>query len=216
MQRLVIATGNPHKLAEIRAVLTPIPGLHVLGLPDLGPMPPEPAESGATFRDNASIKARAYAALTGLPCLADDSGLEIDALGGAPGVISSHYGTGGIDTGLDRANRDADNNRRVLRELEGIALADRSARFRCVLVVARPDGGLEHVVEGTFEGRIGVPPRVPSGANGFGYDPLFLVGPRFERTSAELLPEEKQAVSHRGVALRNLLAAMHRTTPQPD
>ncbi len=206
---IVLATGNAHKVEEMRAILAPL-GIPLLGLNDLraqgeGPFP-EPAETGGTFEANASIKALAYARATGRLCLADDSGLEIDALAGRPGVISSHYATDGRETGLSRADRDAANNARVLRELEGVPPRDRAARFVCVMLLASPDGELARA-RGTFEGRIGVPGPaqeggVPRGDNGFGYDPLFLVGPEFRRTSAELSSEEKNALSHRGHAAR--------------
>jgi XTP/dITP diphosphohydrolase len=211
---LVVATGNPHKVEEIRAILADVdPSLRVLGLHEVGGPFPEPAETGATFEENATIKARAYAAATGRVCLADDSGLEVDALGGRPGVISSHYSTDGRETGTDRATRDAMNTARVLRELEGVPPEERGARFRCVVVVAVP-GGVLHRAEGIFPGRIGVPPAVPRGGGGFGYDPIFLVGPDYARTSAELSAAEKHAVSHRGAALR-ALATLLRDGPGP-
>ncbi len=201
MTTLLIATTNPHKIEEISAVLGSL-GLECIGLGDLGGAFDEPVEDGETFEDNAAIKALAYAGMTGRLCLADDSGLEIDALDGRPGVYSARYADAPGDLG--RTERDRLNNARVLRELDCVPDEARTARFVCSLCLARPNGQILEQVRGTFEGRIGTPPRVPSGSNGFGYDPLFLVGPHFERTSAELPPPEKNAMSHRGEALRRL------------
>ena len=210
MPPLVIATGNPHKVDELRAIFA-AEGIEVVGLKDLPGSDrfTEPHESGSTFEENAAIKARSYAAQTGRVCLADDSGLEIDALSppaapARPGVISSHYSTDGRETGLSRAQRDAANNERVLRELEGVPPERRTARFVCVMCVAAPGGEIIATSRGTFEGRIGVPPRVPAGGNGFGYDPLFLVAPEFVRTSAELPSAEKNRLSHRAAAAREM------------
>ncbi|MBK7403972.1 MAG: non-canonical purine NTP pyrophosphatase [Phycisphaerales bacterium] len=207
MHRIVIATGNPHKVEELREMLA-LPGLEFVGLADLGRPFEEPAETGTTFEANATIKALAYARQTGLPCLADDSGLEVDALGGAPGVISSHYCTDGRETGMSRAERDAANNARLLRELEGIPPARRTARFVCLMVLAAPD--VLATARGAFDGRIGLPGTVPRGTHGFGYDPLFLVAPEFAETSAELPPTRKNAMSHRGGAAVAMLAELHR------
>lgn len=203
MIRVVLATANPHKVEELRAILA---GMHLttidlVALDACGVATREPAETGSTFEENAAIKARSYAEQTGLPCLADDSGLEIDALNGRPGVISSHYCTDGREVGMSRAERDAANNARVLRELEGVVIEKRTARFVCVMALAMP-ARLVRTSRGTFEGRIGVPPRVPAGKDGFGYDPLFLVAPAFERTGAELAPAEKNRMSHRSMAAR--------------
>lgn len=204
---LVLATANPHKVSELRSIFAPL-GLTVIGLAEL-PQPPggfaEPQEPGNTCEENARIKAVAYCRQTGRPCLADDSGLEIDALGGRPGVISSHFSTGGRETGLSRAERDAANNHFVLELLASTPPELRSARFVCVIALAVPDARtgeprVLHVARGTFEGRIGTPPRVPAGSNGFGYDPLFLVGPRYESTGAELASSEKNRLSHRAQA----------------
>lgn len=196
-QPIVVATGNPHKLEELAAIFSPR-GLAIEGLADQPDAPfPEPEETADTFTANATIKAAAYARMTGKPCLADDSGLEVDALGGAPGVISSHYATDGAESGMPRAMRDLANNARLLRELELAPDDQRTARFVCVMVLATPDGTVLHETRGTMEGRIG---RRPAGSNGFGYDPLFLVAPAFARTSAELEPAEKNAISHRAGA----------------
>lgn len=386
LDRVVIATRNPGKVGELRALLAPA-GVEVVGIDEVAPEAPEPDETGETFEANATIKAAAYARACGLPCLADDSGLEVDALGGAPGVISSHYAwdgrTEGEPAALTRAERDAANTRRLLAELEGVAEERRTARFVCVMALCLPPGGaglqpallsshktfdgafkqhrrrLPHwqvggatyfvtwrlaegdlepderqivvdallhwhdsrfilhsatvmpdhvhlllrplsddsgrwpelpdivrglkrhtsrqiqerrgthgslwqreyydrimregqeaeekrryieqnavrwglceqpgdypylvrdpgrlqtgptqiIARGTFEGRIGTAPGVPRGEGGFGYDPVFLVGPDFARTSAELTADEKNARSHRGAAARAMLAELRR------
>lgn len=197
---VLLATGNPHKLEEVRAVLEPL-GWSVLGLDDLpGPAPEEPVEDGDTFEANARIKAQAYAAATGRLALADDSGLEVDALDGAPGVRSARFA--GVDG--DRATRDAANNRLLVERLAGTAEADRAARFVCTMCLAAPDGAVLAETRGTFDGVIVLEPR---GSNGFGYDPHLLL-PDEGRTSAELSPEEKNARSHRGVATRAMAEMM--------
>ncbi|MEZ6242183.1 MAG: non-canonical purine NTP pyrophosphatase [Phycisphaerales bacterium] len=134
---IVIATGNPHKVEEIRAILGKI-GVGVVGLSDLAGEFAEPVEGRASFEANATLKALSYAEQTGRVCLADDSGLEVDALGGAPGVISSHYATDGEETGISREARDAANNAKLLKDLEGVAPEQRSARFVCTMVLATP------------------------------------------------------------------------------
>lgn len=208
IRSIVLATGNPHKVAELRAIFAEC-GVDVLGLGDLtAPNAAgftEPDEHGRTFSDNARIKALDYAQQTGRICLGDDSGIEIDALALAdgaprPGVISSHYCTDGREEGLTRDQRDAANNARVLRELDGLPLERRVARFVCCMCLASPDGQVHHETRGTCEGRIGVPPRVPGGAHGFGYDPLFLLGPEHHHTVAEMEPSAKNKISHRGRA----------------
>ena len=204
MHELVLATSNPHKVSELQALLAPT-GVQIRGLKDLGISTREPEETGKTFVENATIKALSYAAQTGKLCLADDSGLEIDALGGRPGVISSHYCTHGCETGMSRAERDAANNAKVLAELAEVAFERRMARFVCVMVVVAPGNPIPLAIcRGTFEGKIGVPPEVPRGSNGFGYDPLFLAGPEFTHTGAELSGTEKNARSHRGGAAAQL------------
>jgi len=206
---IVIATGNPKKIEEIRAVLAPI-GVEVVGLSDLpGPFE-EPVEGKDSFLENATLKAVSYARQTGRICLADDSGLEVDALGGAPGVISSHYATDGEETGLTREQRDSANNAKLLADLEGVAPEDRTARFVCTMVLANADGTVLATVRGAFEGRIGLPGDVPRGDHGFGYDPLVLMEPDFQRTGAELTPEEKNARSHRGEAARRMAAEIRK------
>ncbi len=213
MDPVVIASGNPHKVDELRAIFAAA-GVSAVGLKDLPGHERwrEPDETGNAFDENAAIKAISYARQTGRLCLADDSGLEVDALGGAPGVISSHYSTDGRETGLSRAQRDRANNDRLLHELAGVPDARRSARFVCVMCLAAPDGQVLARFRGAFEGRIGQAGQVPRGDNGFGYDPLFLVAPDFTRTSAELPPAEKNRLSHRGAAAR-LMAQQLRRLP---
>ena len=199
---LLIATGNPHKLEEIRAVLEPL-GIHALGLADLPNAPPggyaEPVEDADSFLGNATIKARAYAAATGRLCLADDAGLEVDALCGEPGVHSAYY-AGPFDDGAPREERDRANNDKLLAALAHLPEGDpgRSARFVCVMAAAEPSGRIVANSRGEFPGSITSSPR---GSNGFGYDPLLQL-PDDPRTSAELSPEEKNARSHRGAAAR--------------
>lgn len=207
---LVIATGNPHKVSELRAIFAEA-GISVVGLADLPQHARlvEPIEHGDTFRANVRIKARSYASQTGRVCLADDSGIEIDALGGKPGVISSHYATDGVETGITREQRDEANRQRVLRDLKDVPLEQRAARFVCCNCVASPDGTLIAESRGVFEGRIGIPPRVPAGAHGFGYDPLFLLGPDFLQTASELAPSLKNTVSHRSRAAREIAKLLH-------
>ena len=200
IHRLVVATSNPHKIEEIAAVLGP-QGFEVLGLADAGGADlEEPDETGATFAENARIKAVAYAQALGVPCLADDSGLEVDALGGEPGVRSARWsGVGG-----DRATRDAANNRKLIERIAAVPSRERTARFVCAMCLAAPDGTVLAESRGTFEGLVVEAPR---GTNGFGYDPhLFL--PDEGRTSAELSPEEKNARSHRGAATRAIAAIL--------
>ena len=192
--RIVVATGNPAKLVELERILD--------GLPvELAPMSdfdlPSPVEDGDTFEANALIKARAAAEATGLPALADDSGLEVDALDGAPGVRSARYAEDEDPTTTgDRAN-----NERVIRELAGVAAEQRSARFVCVAALVAPDGR-SWTERGTMEGQI---VDEAQGENGFGYDPHFVMDGE-TRTNGELAPAEKDARSHRGVAFRAIRA----------
>lgn len=201
--RLLLATSNPHKVDELRAVLgagLASRGVEVVGLGDLGALIPEPVEDGETFEANAAIKASAYARATGLWCLADDSGLEVDALLGEPGVDSAYFAHG-RERGptIPRAQRDAANNAKLLRMMQGYSDSRRGARFVCSMALADPSGAVVATSRGTFEGRIG---REPKGSNGFGYDPLLVLNDG--RTSAELTPEEKNAGSHRGAAAREM------------
>lgn len=158
---------------------------------------PAPPEEGREFREIALGKARWASRRAGLPALADDSGLEVDALGGRPGVRSARYAGPGAT--------DAENNRKLLEELRGLPLERRRARFRCAIALVDPEGW-ETVVEGVCEGFIALEPR---GTGGFGYDPLFWV-PEYGRTFAELPPEVKNRISHRGQALRALRGALRR------
>jgi len=191
MIRVLLATGNPHKLDEVRPTLHPL-GIEVVGLDSLADVPPEPVEDGDTFEANARIKAIEYARATNQVCLADDSGLEVDGLGGAPGIYSARWsGQGG-----DRSERDAANNRKLIRLVSELPESERSARFVCAMCLAGPDGRVLAETRGTFEGSIVTEPR---GSNGFGYDPHLLVKGE-DRTSAELSPDEKNARSHRGEA----------------
>lgn len=204
MHRIVFASQNPGKIRELQA-LTADQDIEIIGLNDLGRPFLEPIEDGETFLENATIKAVQYAKETGLHCLADDSGLIVDALDGKPGVISSHFAfdgdTEGQAAGLSRQERDDRNNAKLLRDLKGVADADRTARFTCTMVLASPDGQILAHTQGDFEGRIGQLGDVPRGDHGFGYDPLFLVAPDFDRASAELTPKEKNSMSHRAKAV---------------
>jgi XTP/dITP diphosphohydrolase len=195
-ERLVLASGNPGKLGEIQALLAPL-GIEVVPQSALGI--DEPEEPHATFLENALLKARHASRLAGLPALADDSGLCVAGLGGAPGVDSAYY-AGREGT---RAERDERNNRRLVAEVA--ALARRDAHYRCVMILVRRAADPEPLVsEGVWRGEIALSPR---GANGFGYDPYFLV-PTLGRTAAELSPDEKNRISHRGLAAKRLLASL--------
>ncbi len=211
MHTIVLATQNPGKISELQSLLQGS-GIDLIGLDSFNRDFSEPIEDGETFLDNATIKARAYAKATGMPCLADDSGLIVDALGGKPGVISSHYAFDGDEIGeaasLSREQRDELNCQRVLRELVGVADENRTARFTCTMVLADPSGTVLATTVGAFEGRIGQIGEVPRGEHGFGYDPLFLVAPGFERTSAQIEPSEKNAISHRGKAVKQMIEAI--------
>lgn len=197
--KLLIATSNPHKLDEMRDIFGAA-GIEIESLADIpgGPFP-EPVEDGDTFEANAKIKALAYARMTGRICLADDSGLEVDALGGAPGIHSAYY------AGHDgpRAQRDARNNAKLLAALEHVPDAQRTARFVCCMCVADPAGNIIATSRGHFPGRIG---RTPRGENGFGYDPLLTLDDG--RSSAQLTPEEKNARSHRAAAAKAIAPAL--------
>lgn len=193
-RRVVVATGNRGKLEEIRAALTGT-GWEFVIPDDIGGWN-APEETGATFEENARIKALAARERFGLAALADDSGLEVDALDGEPGVFSSRY-AGACAT-------DAENNRRLLLALGDTPRTRREARFRCVIVFLAEDGA-ETLAQGTCEGRIGLEPR---GEGGFGYDPLFEPDATPGHTMAELNMTTKNAISHRGAALRALAEAL--------
>jgi len=198
--RIVLASANPKKAGELAAILGGS-GLEV----ELVPRPPEVpdvVEDADDFLGNARLKAAALAEATGLPALADDSGLEVDALGGAPGVHSARY--------AGEEASDGDNVEKLLAELSGVggagAAGERSARFRAVVVLRWP-GGEELVAEGSVEGTIAAS---PTGEGGFGYDPVFVPDEGDGRTFAEMTAEEKHAISHRGRALRSLVAQLTR------
>lgn len=197
--RLVVATRSEHKLRELRALLR-LDRAELVSLDDLG-IKGEPVEDGATFEANAALKARWAARQTGLPALADDSGLEVDALGGKPGIRTRRY--------AGENATDADNNAKLLAALRGREPAKRAARYVCVLALARPEragprGGLPVTTRrGIARGRIATAPR---GSNGFGYDPIFepLAEPPGGRTLGEWSAEAKNAISHRGKAARRM------------
>jgi XTP/dITP diphosphohydrolase len=192
--QILFATGNRHKLREVREMLEGT-RFRAISLADITD-PPEVIEDGDTFRANADKKARALAAHTGRVCVADDSGIEVDALGGAPGVHSARF------AGMSGEAADPANNRLLLERLTAVPDAERTARFRCALAVVHPDGRALYS-DGAVEGRIG---HQECGEGGFGYDPLFLLeGDPQGRTTAQLSADEKNAISHRGVALRALL-----------
>lgn len=190
-RQIVLASGNKGKLREFNQVLG---GLGVEVLPQSEFNVPDADETGLSFVENAILKARHACQLTGLPSLADDSGLEVDALKGAPGIYSARFaGTGASD---------AENNTRLLRLLEGKSPEERSARFRCVLVFMRhAEDPTPLICQGTWEGQI---LSHPQGENGFGYDPLFLV-PGLDIASAQLPSEQKNRISHRGQAVQQLI-----------
>jgi XTP/dITP diphosphohydrolase len=193
--RLVLASANPDKVAEMAAVLTEALPVDLLPRP---PEVPEVVEDGATLLDNARLKARALVDATGLPAVADDTGLEVEALGGAPGVYSARYAGEGASY--------ADNVAKLLSALGETAGGggDRRAQFRTVALVAFPDG-TEVWAEGAVEGTIGPEVR---GEGGFGFDPVFVPAGGDGRTFAEMTPEEKHAISHRGRAFRSLATAL--------
>jgi XTP/dITP diphosphohydrolase len=193
--RVIVATGNLGKLAEIRAALA-LPGWEFITTEDLGVERLDVVEDGETFTDNALIKAYAYRERFRMPALADDSGLVVDALDGAPGIRSSRF------AGDDAT--DADNNAKLLRGLEGVTEEKRTARFQCALVYV-DERRMPTAAHGSCEGRIGLSPR---GGGGFGYDPLFLPDAAPGRTMAELEMDLKNGISHRGNALRALREAL--------
>jgi len=197
IEKLVIATHNPGKLREIQELLAPL-GIDCVGAAELGL--PEPEEIGNTFIDNADLKAREAADLSGLPALADDSGLAVDALHGLPGIFSARWA------------EDADGNRdfsrameRVWREVEAAGPeAGRDAHFACALSLAWPDDGQVKSFEGRVDGTLTWPPR---GQQGFGYDPMFLPA-GYDQTFGEIDPEIKHRISHRANAFRRLVSAL--------
>ena len=192
---ILIATANPGKLREIREILADLP-IRLLGLDAFDDLP-DAVEDADTFAANAEIKAKHYAALTNRIALADDSGLDVDALDGAPGVRSARF------AGPQR--RDLDNNAKLVEMLRDVPRPDRTARFRCAMVLADADQVFARA-DGTIEGQIIDQPR---GDNGFGYDPHFLV-PDLDQTTAEIDPEHKNRISHRGQAVRRIAEQIHR------
>ena len=195
MRRIVLATRNPHKVGELRAILGDLIGeldLEIVGMDEF-PDVADVVETGVTFAENATLKAVAAAEATGLPALADDSGLAVDVLGGSPGVYSARWaGT----HGQDRANLEL-----LLAQLADVPDEHRSAAFVCAAALAMPDGRVV-VREGRMPGTLA---REPRGDNGFGYDPILVVDGDL-RTAAELNPEDKNVISHRGKAFRALAA----------
>ena len=202
--RLVLATHNTHKVGELRAILLPVvPGLGPDDVASSGDVSaPDVPETGVTFAENALLKARALAAFSGLPAVADDSGLCVDVLGGAPGVFSARWS--------GRHGDDAANLELLLAQLVDVPAEHRAARFVCAAALVTPDG-TETVVQGEMPGRLTTAPR---GTGGFGYDPILEPDEQPARaagrvlTSAELTPEEKNAISHRGAAFRDLAPAI--------
>ena len=197
--KVVLATRNINKAGEILRILAES-GIEFKTLTDFAGAP-DVDEDGATLEENAVKKARSAAVFTGLPALADDTGLEVDALGGAPGVFSARYAGPGCSYG--------DNNKKLLAALAGLPAAKRSARFRCVMALVYPDGR-SITAQGQLEGFIS---RGARGKDGFGYDPIFEVN-ALGKTLAELAPEEKNSVSHRALALCAMLKLLKAITAQ--
>ena len=207
-KELLVATGNPGKLREYQDLLAGAP-FRLLSLRDVG-ITDEVDETGETFAENAWLKASGYAKLGGMLTLADDSGLEVDALGGAPGVRSARYGG-------DACANDADRVDLLLRNLDGVPWEKRTARFRCVINVAAPSGSAHHEPEllvsvvGSVAGMV---QYEPVGDDGFGYDPVVYL-PSFRRTVAQLSLEEKNQISHRGCAAGRAMGALSRLPGLP-
>lgn len=200
MKKIIFATGNENKMVEIRQILSDL-GMEILSQKEAG-IQADPEENGTTFEENALIKARAVRSIAAgmeenidAVILADDSGLEIDHLNKEPGIYSARYM--GTDTSYDIKNN------ALLERLEGVPDEERTARFVCAIAAAFPDG-TEEVVRGTMEGRIG---HEIAGENGFGYDPIFFL-PEYGCTSAQLSPEKKNSLSHRGEGLRKMRRIM--------
>ena len=194
MDKIIFATGNEGKMKEVRMILEDL-GLPVLSLKDAG-IAADVEENGTTFEENAQIKAKAIMEMTGALVLADDSGLEVDALDKEPGIYSARYM--GHDTSYHIKNQN------IIDRLEGKVGEERSARFVCAIAAAFPDGRVL-ITRGTMEGRIGYEEK---GENGFGYDPIFYL-PEYQCYSAELSLEEKNKLSHRGKALRLMKERLH-------
>ena len=192
-KRLVVATANSGKLREFRSLLADLP-YELIGLAELGL--PSPPETGSSFLENATFKARHAAASSGFAAVADDSGIEVDALGGAPGIHSARYAGADADDGA--------NNAKLVRALRGVPGEQRRARYRCALVLVETGDAAPLTAEAAWEGFILDAPR---GSGGFGYDPYFWL-PELDKTAAELTPDEKNRLSHRGKALRALREAL--------
>jgi XTP/dITP diphosphohydrolase len=190
VSRALLATRNAKKLVELRRILEPVAPIEIVGLDGVDPYPEAP-ETGATFADNALLKAREGVRYTGLPTIADDSGLTVDALNGMPGIFSARWAG---KHGDDDANLDL-----LLAQLADVPDSRLGAAFVCAAALVLPDG-VEHVVEGRMSGRL---IRARRGGGGFGYDPIF-VADGHDRTTAELTAAEKDAISHRGEAFRGL------------
>jgi XTP/dITP diphosphohydrolase len=196
-KRIVLASNNPGKVREINQMLG---GLQLAVVLQSDFKVPEVEETGLTFVENALLKARHAARHTGLPAVADDSGIEVDYLNGAPGIYSARY--------AGKSASDEQNLRKLLADLDGIPEAERTARFQCLMVYLRHEFDPTPVIcRGTWEGRIALEPH---GANGFGYDPVFFV-PTHGCSAAELPPEVKNKLSHRGQALRKMVEALGHT-----
>ncbi|HXH03339.1 MAG TPA: RdgB/HAM1 family non-canonical purine NTP pyrophosphatase [Candidatus Competibacteraceae bacterium] len=194
LKKLVLATGNPGKVRELNALLG---GLGMEVLPQSAFGVPEAQETGLSFVENAILKARNAARHSGLPAIADDSGIEVDALNGAPGIYSARYAGPGAS---DQANLE-----KLVEVLRGVPEAGRSARYQCLLVLMRhAEDPTPLICHGVWEGRV---IDIPRGSHGFGYDPVFLI-PELGLTAAELDPATKNRLSHRGQALRQLLARL--------
>lgn len=198
MARIVLASGNRKKLAELQQILQPL-GLEVLPQSEFDV--PSPEETGLTFVENALLKARHASKLTGLPAIADDSGIEVDALAGAPGIYSARFAGAQAD--------DAANNALLVEKLGDVPEENRSARYQCLIVMVRHEKDPVPVIcQGSWEGRVILEPR---GDKGFGYDPHFLI-PELGMTAAELDPGEKNRISHRGKALAQLMGQLRGRT----
>ena len=192
MKKIVLATKNKDKVKEIKAVFAELPA-EILSLADFENLP-DAVEDGKTFEENATIKAKFFAEKLNLACLADDSGLEVDALGGLPGIFSARFSGYHAD--------DSTNNQKLLSELEKIGVTESKANYKCALSFIDVDG-TEIKTSGTVEGVI---KKIPRGSGGFGYDPYFYIDDT--KTMAELTPAEKNSISHRGAAVRKMLSLL--------
>ena len=195
MKKIVLATKNPGKLREFKKAFENLP-YEIVSLSDFGELP-DADETGSTFLENARIKAKFFMDILKLPCLADDSGLEVEKLNGAPGINSARYAGFHADDGT--------NNRFLMSELEKINVTESAANYTCAIVFADPNG-----VELHSEGKLfGTIKKIPRGTNGFGYDPYFYVG---DKTVAEMTLEDKEKISHRGKAIREIVHLMEDLT----